>query len=250
MVKPGRVRVAMSLAGRRPTQRESLAFEGIATLTVVALAPDSRRNPTQRSARNRDRWNRLGPVARKTARTGGPQRANPRHGSQAHPRRAKSSSKSSTRSTRRTRSGRRSTQTARFRRRPGFPKQLKYRLTVRAILKDVASSAWICPATSGSRFPDLVVERSKLGLDTRFFGKEVVALVDGRPILASEILERAYPEPLPPQGLSLLMAAKGLQNDRVTEADYRALQETAIRKYAADYARTRMLGRAYEVNSG
>jgi hypothetical protein len=129
---------------------------------------------------------------------------------------------------------------------PHFPKQLKYRVTVRAILKDIASSAWICPATSGSQFADLVVERSKLGLDSRFFGKEVVTLVDGRPILASELLERAYPEPLPPDGLSLLVAAKGLQNDRVTEAEYRALQETAIRKYALDYAATRMLSRAYE----
>ena len=129
---------------------------------------------------------------------------------------------------------------------PHFPKQLKYRLTVRAILKDVASSAWICPATSGGQFADLVVERSKLGLDARFSGTEVVALVDRQPILASEILERAYVEPLSPDGLTLQIAAKGLQNDRVTEAEYRALQETAIRKYAADYARIRMLSRAYE----
>jgi len=127
-----------------------------------------------------------------------------------------------------------------------FPKQLKYRLTVRAILKDVVSSAWICPATSGSRFPDLVVGRSKLGLNTVFSGKEVVAIVDGRPILASEIFERACAEPLPPDNLSLLVAAKNIENERVTEREYRVLQETAIRKYVADYARTRMLSRAYE----
>jgi hypothetical protein len=131
-----------------------------------------------------------------------------------------------------------------------FPKQLKYRLTARAILKDVASSAWICPATSGSRFPDLVVERSQLGLHTKLSGKEVVALVDGRPILASEILQRAYQEPLSPDGLSLLTAAKHIENGRMSEVEYRELQELAIWKYAANYARTRMLSRAYEASLG
>jgi hypothetical protein len=127
-----------------------------------------------------------------------------------------------------------------------FPKNLKYRLTVRAILKDVASSAWICPAASGSRLPDLVVERSKLGLDTRYSGSEIVAIVDGRPILASEFFERAYPEPLPPDGLSLQVAAKKALSGGVTEREFRTLQETAIKKYVGDYIRKRMLSWAYE----
>jgi hypothetical protein len=132
-----------------------------------------------------------------------------------------------------------------------FPKQLKYRLTVRSILKDVASTAWICPAAGHSssavvHFPDLVADRSQLGLDKRIPGEQVAALVDGRPILASELFERAYPEPLSAEGLSLLTAAKAIKWGRVTESEYRALQETAIKKYAGDYARTRMLSRALE----
>lgn len=126
-----------------------------------------------------------------------------------------------------------------------YPKSLKYRLAVRANLETVAASPWICPANNGNHFPDVVVEPASLGLNTRFFGSEVVALVDGRAILASEIFERAYPEPLGPNGLSLLVAAKGLESGRVTEAEYRELQILAIKKYAADYARTRMLARAF-----
>jgi parvulin-like peptidyl-prolyl isomerase len=132
-----------------------------------------------------------------------------------------------------------------------FPKQLKYRLTARSILKDVASTDWLCPAAGRSsttlvHFPDLVADRSQLGLEKRIPGEQVAALVDGRPILAKELLERAYPEPLSPEGLSLLTAAKAIKSGRVTESEYRALQETAIKKYAGDYARTRMLARALQ----
>jgi len=127
-----------------------------------------------------------------------------------------------------------------------FPKQLKYRLVVRSILKSVAMSPWICPATGGIRFPDVLVEPAKLGLDNTIPGNEVIALVDGRPILAAEIVERAYPEPLRPDGLSLLAADKGIKAGNVTEADYRSLQIAAFKKYAADYARTRMAARACE----
>jgi hypothetical protein len=128
-----------------------------------------------------------------------------------------------------------------------FPKGLKYRLVVRSILKSVAASPWICPATAGTHFPDVLVEPAKLGLDKKIPGSEAIALVDGRPIPASEIVERAYPEPLSPDGLSLFRADKGIKAGNVTEATYHSLQIAAFKKYAAEYARTRMLARALEV---
>ncbi len=79
----------------------------------------------------------------------------------------------------------------------------------------------------------------------------VVAMVNGQPIFASEIFERAFPEPLNNEGLSLLIANK-LLNDkklgagRITEQDLRALQETAIKKYLKEYIRTRVLAQTLE----
>jgi hypothetical protein len=64
--------------------------------------------------------------------------------------------------------------------------------------------------------------------------------------LASEIFERAYPEPMPPEGLSLLVASKNIANGRVSEQELRALQEVAIKKYLKDYIRTRILAQAIE----
>jgi parvulin-like peptidyl-prolyl isomerase len=74
----------------------------------------------------------------------------------------------------------------------------------------------------------------------------VVAMVNGQPIFASEIFERAYPEPLPPEGLSLLIAVKNIANKKVSEQDLRALQETAIKKYLKEYIRTRVVAQALE----
>jgi hypothetical protein len=127
-----------------------------------------------------------------------------------------------------------------------FPKDLRYRLTVQSCLKDIASSDWICPAVSGNRFPDLVVESSKLGIESRLSGKEIVARVNGRPILASELLERAYPEPLPPDGASLLVASRGTGLFQVREQEFRKLQEMAIKRYVRDYVRTRVLSQALD----
>ena len=76
---------------------------------------------------------------------------------------------------------------------------------------------------------------------------EVVALVNGQPIFASEIFERAYPEPLPPEGLSLLVASKVMASGRITEQEFRGLQETAIKKYLKDYVRSRLLAQAIVV---
>jgi parvulin-like peptidyl-prolyl isomerase len=74
----------------------------------------------------------------------------------------------------------------------------------------------------------------------------VVAMVNGQPIFASEIFERAYPEPLPPEGLSLLIAVKNIANKKVSEQELRALQETAIKKYLKEYVRTRVVAQALE----
>jgi parvulin-like peptidyl-prolyl isomerase len=125
-----------------------------------------------------------------------------------------------------------------------FPKHLKYRVTVRRILKDVASSQWLCPATSGTQFRDLAVDRAKLGLGSRIELDEVVARVNGQPIRASEIFERACAEPLSPSGMSLLAAAARVVSGEMAGPEYRALQEIAIRKYLRDYIRTRLLTQA------
>jgi parvulin-like peptidyl-prolyl isomerase len=69
----------------------------------------------------------------------------------------------------------------------------------------------------------------------------VVAMVNGQPIFASEIFERAYPEPLTREGLSLLIASKNIANGRVSEQELRALQEVAIKKYLKEYIRTRVI---------
>jgi parvulin-like peptidyl-prolyl isomerase len=74
----------------------------------------------------------------------------------------------------------------------------------------------------------------------------VVAMVDGQPIFASEIFERAFPEPLTQDGLSLLIASKNIANGHVSIQDYRTLQEIAIKKYLKDYIRTRVLAHALE----
>jgi parvulin-like peptidyl-prolyl isomerase len=74
----------------------------------------------------------------------------------------------------------------------------------------------------------------------------VVAMVNGQPIFASEIFERAYPEPLPPQGLSLLIASKILPKKLISEEELRGLQETAIKKYLKEYVRTRVLCQSLE----
>jgi PPIC-type PPIASE domain len=127
-----------------------------------------------------------------------------------------------------------------------YPQGLKYRLAVRSMLKSVAVSPWICPQTSGSQFADVVVDPARLGLDKRIDGGEVLALVDGRPILGSEIFERAYPESLTPDGLSLRILADEIKRGRATERKYRELQLLAIKKFVSDYVRFHMLSQALE----
>ena len=95
-----------------------------------------------------------------------------------------------------------------------FPKPLAYRLVVRTILVDVASSVWLCPAASGNQFPDVVVERSKLRLDSKLSGNEIVAVLNGEPIQASLALERAFCAPLRPDRMTLWSRPKGSQPAR------------------------------------
>ncbi len=73
-----------------------------------------------------------------------------------------------------------------------------------------------------------------------------MARVNGQPIRASEIFERACAEELQPGGMSLLAAEALVKSGEMTQGQYRELQETAIRKYARDYVRTRLLTRALE----
>jgi|GEM_PF-7046043 len=126
-----------------------------------------------------------------------------------------------------------------------FPRQLKYRLTVRSLLANVASSAWLCPASSGNRFPDLAVDASKISAASKLLGPEVVARVNGQPIFASELLERAAVESLNADGLNLLSAGKSLANGGIKEEEFRVLQETAIKKFLSGFVRTRLQSQGY-----
>jgi parvulin-like peptidyl-prolyl isomerase len=106
--------------------------------------------------------------------------------------------------------------------------------------------------TRGSAPPDETIKRTSFTAQIPPATKKlpdttVVAMVNGQPIFASEIFERAYPERLPPDGLSLLIAAKILPSGKITEQEYRALQDIAIKKYLKDYIRTRVL--AHELES-
>ena len=84
------------------------------------------------------------------------------------------------------------------------------------------------------------------GPSTKLSGNELAAMVNNQPIFVSEILERAYTERLPPEGLSLIVANQNLASGSVTEREFRALQETAIRQYLKEYVRTRVLCQALE----
>jgi hypothetical protein len=131
-----------------------------------------------------------------------------------------------------------------FRTPAGFPKQLKYRLTIRSILKDIVSSAWMCPAASGDRFPDLIVDRSQLKLDSKLAGDEVVALINGRPIEASVSLERAFCDRLRPDGATLWCASKQPTAGRLSEREYRELQDLAIRTHLKELIQHRVHAQA------
>jgi parvulin-like peptidyl-prolyl isomerase len=85
---------------------------------------------------------------------------------------------------------------------------------------------------------------SPIATDGKMSGNEIVASINGQPLFASEIFERAATEPLTSQGLSLLIAGKLLETKQITEQEYRELQMAAIRKFGKDYVRTRVLSQA------
>jgi hypothetical protein len=125
-----------------------------------------------------------------------------------------------------------------------FPRSLKYRVTVRSLLTDLATSAWLCPAVSGNRFADLSIDST--ALTSKLSGKEAVARVNGKPIYAEEILERAFTEPINAGGQTLLAASKALAEGDMAEGDYRALQESAIKKFLSEFIGTRLTTQALQ----
>ena len=64
------------------------------------------------------------------------------------------------------------------------------------------------PRHFGDSLPRSHCRSRKLGLGSRIELDEVVARVNGQPIRASEIFERACAEELQPSGMSLLAAAR------------------------------------------
>jgi hypothetical protein len=127
-----------------------------------------------------------------------------------------------------------------------FPTGLKYRLIVRSMLDDVATSDWRCPGVSGNRFADLMLDGSKFSRMSKLSGKEIVARVNNLPIYASELFERAFTDALDEKGLTLLRASRELAAGQISESDFRSAQEMAIKKYLSDYVRNRVLAQAYE----
>ncbi len=115
---------------------------------------------------------------------------------------------------------------------------------MRARCKEIASSAPRRVADSNGPLPDLVIDRADASETSKLDGTEVVADVNGEPILASEVFERAYCTPLEPDHMSLKAAAEELKAGRLREDEYRQLQEIAIRTYLHDLIRTRRLTQA------
>ena len=70
-------------------------------------------------------------------------------------------------------------------------------------------------------------------------GNEMIASVDGQPVFASEIFQRAGAEPLTPDGSSLVTATKALAAGQIAEPDFRQLQLVALRKFAPKFLNTR-----------
>ncbi len=80
--------------------------------------------------------------------------------------------------------------------------------------------------------------------DKKMSGVEIIASINGQPLFASEIFERAATEPLTRDGMSLIIAARALAAGQLTEREYAELQVAAIHKFGKDYVRTRVLAQA------
>ncbi|HET6324593.1 MAG TPA: STN domain-containing protein [Planctomycetaceae bacterium] len=81
-------------------------------------------------------------------------------------------------------------------------------------------------------------------------GNEIIASIDGRPVFASEIFQRAFTKALTPEGTTLLTATQSLASGHISEQDFRELQVFAIRKFAKYYIRTRVLSQAMIASLG
>ncbi|HEV8001938.1 MAG TPA: thioredoxin family protein [Planctomycetaceae bacterium] len=79
---------------------------------------------------------------------------------------------------------------------------------------------------------------------SKMTGGEIIASIDGRPVFASEIFQRLFTKALTPEGTTLLTATQSLASGQISEQDFRELQVFAIRKFAKDYIRTRVLSQA------
>jgi parvulin-like peptidyl-prolyl isomerase len=104
------------------------------------------------------------------------------------------------------------------------------------------------PAQTVAAVPDGDIKRTGFtggkSAEGKLTGNEIIASVNGQPIFASEIFERAGVEALTSDGLSLLVANRALAAKQITEPEVRQLQLLAIRKYGKDYVRTRVLSQA------
>ncbi|HXY36314.1 MAG TPA: thioredoxin domain-containing protein [Planctomycetaceae bacterium] len=70
-------------------------------------------------------------------------------------------------------------------------------------------------------------------------GSEMIASVDGQPVFASEIFQRAFVTALTPDGVSLATATKALAAGQIEEPYFRQLQLLALRKFSQNYLSTR-----------
>jgi hypothetical protein len=125
-----------------------------------------------------------------------------------------------------------------------FPKQLEYQVTVRPMCKVLVSSSPRRLSQAREQFPDLVIDRPDPFQFSKLVGTDVIAIVNREPIFASDVFERASLVPLEPAQMTLAAAAKELEAGRITESEYGALQDDAIRRYLPDFVKTRVLAQA------
>jgi beta-lactamase regulating signal transducer with metallopeptidase domain/parvulin-like peptidyl-prolyl isomerase len=127
-----------------------------------------------------------------------------------------------------------------------FPQAFEYRVAVRSMCKDVAVTAARTVANSCEQFPDLVIDRPPLYPTSKLTGTEVVAIVNGEPIVASEIFERWCQEPLEPAHMSLLVAKQEMQRGLLPEDEYRELQDNALREFLREAINSRLMVQALQ----
>jgi beta-lactamase regulating signal transducer with metallopeptidase domain len=121
----------------------------------------------------------------------------------------------------------------------------QYRVAVRSMCKEVAATGPRTVMQSCEQFPDLVIDRPRLDPTAKLIGTEVVAVVNGETIAASEIFERWSQAQLSPSKVSLAIAKKEMERGRCSEAEYRVLQEEALRCFLRGHVRTRLMAQSF-----